>query len=116
MRRTAIGAVVTALLAGAVAVALAPTTTASAAAADLYTNDWDPNNGAILRSSDKGNTWQVTTLPFKNGGNMPGRGAGERLAVDPHNDKNVYFAAEGGNGLWRSTDYGVTFSKVTSFP
>ena len=77
---------------------------------------WDPNNGAILRSTDKGNTWQATTLPFKNGGNMPGRGMGERLAVDPHDNKNVYFAAEGGNGLWRSTDYGVTWAKVTNFP
>jgi hypothetical protein len=86
------------------------------AAVGMYTNDWDPNNGAILRSSDKGNTWQVTALPFKNGGNMPGRGVGERLAVDPRNDKNVYFAAEGGNGLWRSTDYGVTWSRVTAFP
>jgi xyloglucan-specific exo-beta-1,4-glucanase len=86
------------------------------AAVGMYTNDWDPNNGAVLRSADKGATWQVTTLPFKNGGNMPGRGVGERLAVDPHDDKNVWFAAEGGNGLWRSTDYGVTFSKVTSFP
>ncbi|GIM95338.1 cellulose binding domain-containing protein [Paractinoplanes toevensis] len=86
------------------------------AAVGMYTNDWDPNNGAILRSSDKGNTWQITTLPFKNGGNMPGRGMGERLAVDPNNNKNVYFAAEGGNGLYRSTDYGVTFSKVTTFP
>jgi xyloglucan-specific exo-beta-1,4-glucanase len=86
------------------------------AAVGMYTNSWDPNNGAILRSSDKGNTWQVTTLPFKNGGNMPGRGVGERLAVDPKNNKNVYFAAEGGNGLWRSTDSGATFSKVSSFP
>jgi xyloglucan-specific exo-beta-1,4-glucanase len=86
------------------------------AAVGMYTNSWDPNNGAILRSSDKGNTWQVTTLPFKNGGNMPGRGVGERLAVDPKNNKNVYFAAEGGNGLYKSTDYGATFSKVTAFP
>ncbi|HEY0001279.1 MAG TPA: cellulose binding domain-containing protein, partial [Actinoplanes sp.] len=86
------------------------------AAVGMYTNDWDPNNGAILRSSDKGKTWQTTVLPFKNGGNMPGRGMGERLAVDPYNNKNVYFAAEGGNGLYRSTDYGATFSKVTAFP
>lgn len=86
------------------------------AAVGMYTNDWDPNNGAILRSADKGTTWQVTTLPFKNGGNMPGRGVGERLAVDPNNDKNVWFAAEGGNGLFKSSDYGVTFNKVTSFP
>ena len=56
------------------------------------------------------------TLPFKVGGNMPGRGMGERLAVDPNNNSNVYFAAEGGNGLWRSTDFGATWAKVTAFP
>jgi hypothetical protein len=86
------------------------------AAVGMYTNDWDPNNGAILRSTDKGNTWQTTVLPFKNGGNMPGRGMGERLAVDPHDNRNVYFAAEGGNGLWKSTDYGATWAEVTNFP
>jgi xyloglucan-specific exo-beta-1,4-glucanase len=86
------------------------------AAVGMYTNSWDPNNGAILRSTDKGATWQQTSLPFKVGGNMPGRGMGERLAVDPSNHKNVYFAAEGGNGLWRSTDYGVTWAKVGNFP
>ncbi|AGZ42058.1 cellulose binding domain-containing protein [Actinoplanes friuliensis] len=86
------------------------------AAVGMYTNSWDPNNGAILRSSDRGATWQVTKLPFKNGGNMPGRGMGERLAVDPHDNSRVYFAAEGGNGLWRSTDFGATWAKVTAFP
>lgn len=86
------------------------------AAVGMYTNSWDPNNGAILRSADKGATWQRTTLPFKVGGNMPGRGMGERLAVDPRDNRRVYFAAEGGNGLWRSTDYGATWAKVTSFP
>ncbi|MBL7258965.1 cellulose binding domain-containing protein [Paractinoplanes lichenicola] len=91
-------------------------TTRVYAAVGMYTNSWDPNNGAILRSSDKGATWQITKLPFKNGGNMPGRGMGERLAVDPRNNRNVYFAAEGGNGLWRSTDYGVTWGKVANFP
>jgi xyloglucan-specific exo-beta-1,4-glucanase len=43
----------------------------------MYTNDWDPNVGSILRSTDKGNTWSETKLPFKVGGNMPGRGMGE---------------------------------------
>ena len=86
------------------------------AAVGMYTNSWDPNNGAILRSSDQGKTWQATALPFKNGGNMPGRGMGERLAVDPHDNKTVYFAAEGGNGLWKSGDYGVTWAKVANFP
>jgi xyloglucan-specific exo-beta-1,4-glucanase len=86
------------------------------AAVGMYTNSWDPNNGAVLRSADKGATWQVTPLPFKVGGNMPGRGMGERLAVDPRNNRNVYFAAEGGNGLWRSTDHGATWARVTAFP
>jgi xyloglucan-specific exo-beta-1,4-glucanase len=86
------------------------------AAAGMYTNSWDPNNGAILRSTDKGDTWQVTTLPFKLGGNMPGRGMGERLAVDPNRDSVLYFGAPNGNGLWRSTDFGATWSKVTAFP
>jgi xyloglucan-specific exo-beta-1,4-glucanase len=54
-------------------------------------------------------------LPFKVGGNMPGRAQGERLAVDPNKNNIVYFGAESGNGLWRSTDYGVTWAKVTSF-
>lgn len=81
----------------------------------MYTNSWDPNNGAIIRSSDKGATWTSTTLSFKVGGNMPGRGTGERLAVDPQNSKILYFGARSGNGLWKSTDSGATWSKVSSF-
>lgn len=85
------------------------------AAVGMYTNSWDPNNGAIIRSSDKGKTWQVTKLPFKVGGNMPGRGMGERLSIDPNKNNILYFGAEGGNGLWRSTDFGATWAKVSSF-
>ncbi|QPI62120.1 xyloglucanase [Streptomyces malaysiensis subsp. malaysiensis] len=85
-------------------------------AAGTYTNSWDPGHGAILRSSDRGASWQSTTLPFKLGGNMPGRGMGERLAVDPNRNSVLYLGAPSGNGLWRSTDSGVTWSKVTSFP
>ncbi|KAK4072943.1 CAZyme family GH74 [Trichoderma aggressivum f. europaeum] len=85
------------------------------AAVGMYTNSWDPNNGAIIRSSDRGATWSFSNLTFKVGGNMPGRGAGERLAVDPANSNIIYFGARSGNGLWKSTDAGVTFSKVSSF-
>src|SRR5678815_3274763 len=84
-------------------------------AVGTYTNEWTTQNGAILRSSDRGATWQRTMLPFKIGGNMPGRGAGERLAVDPNNSNVLYLGAPSGNGLWRSTDAGVTWAKVTSF-
>jgi xyloglucan-specific exo-beta-1,4-glucanase len=85
-------------------------------AAGMYTNSWDPNNGAILRSADRGATWQASPLPFKLGGNMPGRGMGERLAVDPNRNSILYLGAPSGNGLWRSTDHGATWAKVTAFP
>ncbi|AJE43290.1 cellulose binding domain-containing protein [Streptomyces nodosus] len=86
------------------------------AAVGTYTNDWDPGNGAVLRSSDRGATWQKAGLPFKLGGNMPGRGMGERLAIDPHKDSVLYLGAPSGKGLWRSTDSGATWSQVGTFP
>ena len=84
-------------------------------AAGTYTNDWTGDNGAILRSTDKGDTFERIDLPFKIGGNMPGRSMGERLAIDPNNNKILYLGTHNGNGLWRSTDYGTTWSKVNSF-
>ncbi|MFI1375361.1 cellulose binding domain-containing protein [Streptomyces longwoodensis] len=86
------------------------------AAVGTYTNGWDPTNGAVLRSADRGASWQKTDLPFKLGGNMPGRGMGERLAVDPNKDSVLYLGAPSGKGLWRSTDSGVTWTQVTNFP
>ncbi|GAA3986647.1 cellulose binding domain-containing protein [Streptomyces plumbiresistens] len=86
------------------------------AAVGTYTNSWDPGNGAVLRSSDRGASWQKTDLPFKLGGNMPGRGMGERLAVDPNRNSVLYLGAPSGKGLWRSTDSGVTWSQVAGFP
>ncbi len=86
------------------------------AAVGMYTNEWDPNNGYIMRSTDRGNTWQETQLPFKVGGNMPGRSIGERLTIDPNNNSILFFGARSGNGLWKSTDYGITWTKVSSFP
>ena len=85
-------------------------------AVGTYTNDWDPNKGAILRSRDRGASFKVSPLPFKLGGNMPGRGMGERLAIDPNRNNILYLAAPSGNGLWRSTDFGESWSKVESFP
>ena len=82
-------------------------------AVGTYTNDW-AGNGAILRSSDRGNTWQRTDMPFKIGGNESGRSMGERLAVDP-NDPNILYFGSRHNGLWKSLDRGATWSK-TGFP
>ncbi len=84
--------------------------------AGTYTNDYTTQNGAILRSHDRGRHFERFDLPFKVGGNMPGRGMGERLAVDPNSPRALYLGARSGNGLWKSTDAGRTWAKVTSFP
>ncbi|MFG3053301.1 RICIN domain-containing protein [Kitasatospora sp. NPDC048239] len=83
-------------------------------AAGTYTNDW-AGNSAILRSTDQGRTFQRTDLPFKLGGNEDGRGAGERLVIDPANHDTLLLGTRK-NGLWRSTDRGATWSQVSSFP
>ncbi|OAZ40402.1 X2-like carbohydrate binding domain-containing protein [Paenibacillus polymyxa] len=85
-------------------------------ATGTYTNSWDKHNGQIMRSTDKGNTWQTTKLPFKVGGNMPGRSMGERLTIDPNKNNILFFGARSGNGLWKSSDFGATWSKVSGFP
>lgn len=82
-------------------------------AAGSYTNDWS-GNGSILRSADRGATWQVTPMPFKFGGNEPGRSNGERLSVDP-SSPNILFVGSRKNGLWRSADHGATWSEATGF-
>jgi photosystem II stability/assembly factor-like uncharacterized protein len=83
-------------------------------ATGTYTNDW-AGNGAILRSTDRGRTFKRTDLPFKLGANEDGRGAGERLAINPA-DNGTLLLGTRKNGLWRSTDHGVTWSQVSSFP
>ncbi|MEY9841121.1 RICIN domain-containing protein [Streptacidiphilus sp. EB103A] len=83
-------------------------------AAGTYTSSW-AGNAAILRSTDAGKTFQRTDLPFKLGSNEDGRSMGERLAIDPNNHGTLYLGTRK-NGLWRSTDYGVTWGQVSTFP
>ncbi|MFI8500023.1 RICIN domain-containing protein [Streptomyces sp. NPDC085524] len=82
--------------------------------AGTYTNEW-AGNGAILRSTDRGRTFKRTDLPFKLGANEPGRGAGERLVINP-SDPGTLLLGTRKNGLWRSTDHGATWNQVSSFP
>src|SRR6266540_292946 len=85
-------------------------------AAGTYTNEFTSQNGAILRSTDRGNSFQRANLPFKVGGNMPGRSMGERLAIDPNRNSILYLGARSGNGLWRSTNGGATWATVPGQP
>jgi photosystem II stability/assembly factor-like uncharacterized protein len=70
---------------------------------------------AILRSADRGLTWEKTEVPFKMGGNEAGRSNGERLAVDPRDGKILFFGSRH-DGLFRSGDAGVTWERVNGFP
>ena len=83
-------------------------------ACGTYTNPRTPD-GAILRSNDRGKTFQRANVPFKFGGNENGRGNGERLAVDPNNG-NVLYLGTRQAGLWKSADGAATWTKVESFP
>jgi hypothetical protein len=83
-------------------------------ACGMYTGSWAPN-GAFLRSSDRGKTWQVSQVPFKLGGNENGRSNGERLVVDP-NHPNILFFGSRKDGLHTSSDAGVTWQPVAGFP
>jgi len=84
-------------------------------AVGTYVNDWTNMNGEILISRDYGETFDRVKLPFKLGANMPARNMGERLVIDP-NKNNIIYLGTRGFGLWRSTDYGYSWSEVESFP
>lgn len=70
---------------------------------------------AMLKSVDRGASWGTVNMPIKMGGNEPGRGLGERLTIDPNNSSILYFGSRH-DGLWRSTDAGASWNKVTAFP
>lgn len=83
-------------------------------ACGLYLGEWT-RKAAILSSDDQGATWRKTDLPFRLGGNADGRGAGERLQVDP-NAGEVLFLGSNQGGLWKSVDGAKSFAKVSGFP
>ncbi|HTA92933.1 MAG TPA: sialidase family protein [Polyangiaceae bacterium] len=84
------------------------------AAVGTSTASW-AGHGAMIRSHDRGATWQVTPLAIKMGSNDYGRSNGERLVVDP-NDGQVLFFGSRRDGLWKSSDGSLTWAKVDAFP
>lgn len=81
------------------------------------TTYWNDGKSMFLRSDDYGKTWDKieVTSQFRAHGNGMGRGNGERIAVDPNNS-NILFIGSRFDGLWKSTDRGSSWSKVTTFP
>jgi photosystem II stability/assembly factor-like uncharacterized protein len=84
-------------------------------AAGKFTADWWPHKGTIFKSTDRGETWTKLKIDLKMGGNEELRWVGERLAVNPLNSNIIFFGSRL-DGLWKSVDAGVTWSKVISFP
>jgi hypothetical protein len=72
-------------------------------------------NGAILSSTDMGQTWARNDISAPMGGNADGRSMGERLAIDPNLTSTLYFGSRT-SGLWTSTDFAQTWTKVSGFP
>jgi len=79
-----------------------------------YDASW-AGNGAMLISADQGATFKTVPLSFKNGSNEPGRGTGDRIAVDPNLPGTIYFGTRDA-GLQISTDSGNTWKRVTGLP
>lgn len=70
---------------------------------------------AVMRSADAGHTFSRTDVPFKSNGNGNGRNTGPRMIVDPNAPQTLYYGTRV-DGLWKSTDRAVTWSRVDSFP
>jgi hypothetical protein len=84
-------------------------------ATGMYYQPWWIETASVFASDNKGKTWTSTKLPFKLGGNTPGRGSGERLRVDPNANNILYLGAQK-DGLWKSDNFGKTWKKIDNFP
>lgn len=77
----------------------------------LYIASGDWTNNYLCRSKDYGKHFEYFPIPAGVHGNAPGRGTGERLVVDPHNPKVLYYGSQT-HGLLISEDYGESWSSL----
>lgn len=90
------------------------------------TSYWNDGRSAFLRSSNRGDDWEVlytwdtdgskgsSVTLFNAHGNGMGRGNGEALAVDP-NDSDILFYGSKNKGLFKSTDNGSSWVYQEAF-
>ena len=73
------------------------------------------SRGVLSVSTDCGASFRKVELPFYVHGNLHGRGAGERLTVDPADPATLWMASQA-DGLWVSRDRGESWNRVDAFP
>lgn len=85
------------------------------------TSYWNNGRTAFLRSSNRGESWEVLYTWDTDGskgskvqnfgahGNGMGRGNGEALAVDPNDSKKMFYGSKSA-GLWMSKDNGSSWT------
>ena len=82
----------------------------------IASGHWGPDTmGALTVSEDRGQSFIKHELPCFVHGNLNGRGAGERLIVDPDCDGMLWLASQR-DGLWVSRNGGADWAKVEAFP
>jgi photosystem II stability/assembly factor-like uncharacterized protein len=101
-------------LQGCDALAIDPTdTTGNIVYAAMGSYDYAKPPGAIYKSIDRGEHWTPSVTPFRTCSNGD-QGWNNRLVVDPANGNVVYYGSR--DGLYRSTDAGVNWTKLSSAP
>ena len=70
-------------------------------------------DGALLKSTDRGESFTLTNLAVQMNGGTQGRTYGERMVVDPNNSNMVYYGSRQ-EGLQKSTDGGINWSQIAT--
>ena len=70
---------------------------------------------AVLRSADRGATWERTDVDFPMNGNGSARNSGQRMNVDPNDPARLLYGTRT-KGLYESGDRAATWRRVGSFP
>ena len=76
---------------------------------------WADDNWDVLKSTDRGATWQRTGLEKRFYNHSPDKSMGECIAVDPEN-ADIVFCGTSRDGLWKTMDGGQSWSKVAAVP
>lgn len=71
--------------------------------------------GGVWRSEDRGTTWALLMSAHYEGNGREARWTGEPIAVDPHAG-NIIYAGTRMDGLWRSSNDGVSWTRITDVP